>query len=306
MNQIEISHWPKPWEREILNTNSFQFSGGEIQAKASLVPQHFSGDVTITARLQSSDDVIHLLLLLDLLNEQCSFGGICNLVVPYFPYARQDRRMAHGEAFSLKSIARLIDDHPWHDNIIICDPHSDVTPALLNNCRVIEQDALVRAHSGLQGVLKDSQTVIVSPDAGAYKKAWKTASAYGLDVVTATKVRCTKTGDILSTELPEGHKVAGRACLIVDDICDGGRTFLELAKVLKKAGASKVLLYVTHGIFSKGVDVLYQDIDGIYTTDSFKSESVLRADDMLWLWPNQPFGVMPLDFDSYGNLRSFS
>ena len=53
----------------------------------------------------------------------------------------------------------------------------------------------------------------------------------------------------------------GRNCLIVDDICDGGGTFIPLAKKLKNAGAKTVTLYVTHGIFSKGLDPLKEHID---------------------------------------------
>jgi ribose-phosphate pyrophosphokinase len=56
-------------------------------------------------------------------------------------------------------------------------------------------------------------------------------------------------------------------CLIVDDICDGGATFVALARKLREAGAIEVSLFVTHGIFSKGKDL--EGIDNIYTTGSF-------------------------------------
>jgi len=64
----------------------------------------------------------------------------------------------------------------------------------------------------------------------------------------------------------------GKNLVIVDDICDGGRTFIELARVLKEKGANKVALYVTHGIFSQGLDVLKEHIDHVYCVHAFNAE----------------------------------
>ncbi len=72
----------------------------------------------------------------------------------------------------------------------------------------------------------------------------------------------------------------GKYCVIVDDICDGGRTFIELAKTLKEGGAQRVVLYVTHGIFSKGIYPLEKYIDEVYTTNSFP-QKVLEYSDLL-------------------------
>lgn len=130
------------------------------------------------------------------------------------------------------------------------------------------------AHEGVARIIHSSVTV-VAPDAGAAKKAFAVASYYRLPLLTAAKVRDVKTGAIIRTELLGAATVAGRAALIVDDICDGGRTFIELAKVLRAAGADRVFLYVTHGIFSQGLGVFAGLIDGVFTTDSFLSRDVL-------------------------------
>ncbi|MGJ8713927.1 MAG: phosphoribosyltransferase family protein [Maribacter stanieri] len=74
-------------------------------------------------------------------------------------------------------------------------------------------------------------------------------------------------------ELPEisiQSNVKGKECLIVDDLADGGRTFKFLAEALKKQGATKVFLYVTHGQFNYGFDELKESIDHIYCTNSYK------------------------------------
>ena len=66
--------------------------------------------------------------------------------------------------------------------------------------------------------------------------------------------------------------VEGKNCLIVDDICDGGRTFTDLAKKLNDKGAKELYLFVSHGIFSKGYDELLGHFNVIGTTNSFSQE----------------------------------
>ena len=66
------------------------------------------------------------------------------------------------------------------------------------------------------------------------------------------------------------ESLEGRTAIITDDICDGGYTFIKVAEQLKAKGASKVILFVTHGIFSKGLDVFEGLIDHVYTTTSFE------------------------------------
>jgi len=93
-------------------------------------------------------------------------------------------------------------------------------------------------------------------------------------VIDASKVRDVKTGEILYTSVnyQEGG-LKGKNVLIVDDICDGGRTFIELARVLENYNeANSVDLYVTHGIFSKGLGVFDGLIDKIYTPNSWIEE----------------------------------
>lgn len=83
-----------------------------------------------------------------------------------------------------------------------------------------------------------------------------------------TKNRDVRDGKILSTDFI--GNVVDKHCVIVDDIIDGGYTFIELAKILKNKGAKTVYLVVSHGIFSKGIDELKIHIDGVYTTNSIK------------------------------------
>jgi ribose-phosphate pyrophosphokinase len=127
------------------------------------------------------------------------------------------------------------------------------------------------ALSYLIGEDEEDQIVLVSPDAGAYKKVFDVAKEFNIEnVITASKVRDINNGKILRTEVPSIEKYDDdMKYVIVDDICDGGRTFIELAKVIKEQKPNaKIYLVVTHGIFSYGFDPLAQYFDGIYTTNS--------------------------------------
>ena len=160
-----------------------------------------------------------------------------------------------------------------HPPANVADCHSDVLPALINNCENIPVAKIIkRSIKDLDIILDRTDCVLVSPDAGANKKVLSVAKAYGgLKVIRADKVRNTSTGEITGTEV-YCDDLSGAHCVIIDDICDGGYTFIKLAEKLKEKGAGMITLYVTHGIFSKGFDVFDGLIDKVYTTNSFVGE----------------------------------
>jgi ribose-phosphate pyrophosphokinase len=195
---------------------------------------------------------------------QMNVGDI-SLLMPYFPGARQDRIMIGGEPFSLKVYAQLINALEFK-RIHIIDPHSDVCPALLKNVNVIDNIAFVK--EVLNG---KTDYTLIAPDAGAMKKTYKIAQALNVSkVVECTKVRDISTGRLSSFKV-NADDLENKTCVIVDDICDGGGTFIGLAKELKKKTAGPLILIVTHGIFSKGSENLKAAFDEIYTTDAFKT-----------------------------------
>ena len=154
--------------------------------------------------------------------------------------------------------------------VSVIDPHSDVLEACLNNFDKINNFRLVNfALESLNG--RSAQTAIVSPDAGALKKIYDIAKEFNItNVTTASKVRDISTGDVLRTELPTMDLTDIEHIIIIDDICDGGRTFIELAKEIKKQTDKPIYLIVTHGIFSAGYEKLSDVLDGIFCTNSFK------------------------------------
>lgn len=215
--------------------------------------------------MKSSDDVMSLLLTVDAVRRINSQTQI-KLTLPYVPYARQDRVCEKGEALSIVVMAKLINSLNCR-KVIISDPHSDVTSALIKNVEIKTITDFVRA-SALEQLIHKENLELISPDAGAEKKIRKLAqSLNNVNMIAASKVRDTATGRILETHVMDVKP--NQAYLIADDICDGGRTFIELAKVLKNNGASDLYLYVTHGIFSKGLAELNQYFKRIYCVNSW-------------------------------------
>lgn len=241
---------------------SIRFPGGEVGVKLQQ-PVTDACKAIIRARITSSDEVIELLMVVDAMRRQNPTIELF-LDMPYTPYARQDRVCDQGESLSIAVFAKLINSCCFK-TVRIYDPHSDVTAALIKNCVVVDQVKIFRGVKQCWG-----DTIIVAPDAGAYKKAFKFAKEVGAkDVLSFNKVRDMATGAILRIEaLSEVDNTANY--FVLDDIGDGMRTFIELAHQL--ADVEKLDLAVTHGIFSKGVECFRELYDEVYTTNSFHGD----------------------------------
>lgn len=236
---------------------SFHFPAGEISVGMELMGQPYSYNVK--AILKSSDDIMKLLMVADAIKREG--GEIYKLEIPYLPYARQDRVCNPGEALSFKVFADLINGI-GAVRVIGWDVHNPtLAGAIINNYEDISQTEILEPYRDLfKGV------TVCAPDGGAMKKAFDVSQMLNAPLITANKIRNIRTGEIEKTEV---NQYVPYDVLIVDDICDGGRTFIELAKVLRAKGATRVELYVTHGIFSKGLEVFDGLIDNIYTTNSY-------------------------------------
>lgn len=243
---------------EPLAYEMFKFSGGEIQIR--LIDRYSHGGVHIEANIMSSDDLMTVLLLTDALKRQ--YAHRITLEIPYLPYSRQDRVCAIGEALSIKVFAAFINAQDYAE-VVTWDAHSDVGPALINRCRNIPPDINVHLTMVKMMTKERRNIVLVAPDAGAIKKVNQVAKYCKLPYITASKIRDVNSGEISGTSIDHSVLHHDTHYLIVDDICDGGRTFVELAKELRKASPF-ISLYVTHGIFSRGFKVFESLINHIY------------------------------------------
>jgi len=254
-----------------LKYTHFIFPGGEIGVKLdvnNLAVKYDPSPYTIIAHLQNSQDVLSIAMIKDAL-ERWDDKAVCNLFMPYIPYARQDRVCVPGEAFSLKVFANYINSLNFN-KVIVADPHSDVSAAVFNKLEIISQFNIIDQWRELNNRIR--KTILISPDSGSNKKTSTIASYFDhKEFIRADKLRNLATGEIKETII-YCDELNGADVTILDDCCDGGFTFIQLAKVLKAKGAGKVILYVTHGIFSKGLDALFDSgIDEIWTTNSFRT-----------------------------------
>lgn len=213
----------------------------------------------IVFQYEGDAEIMELLLVADAIKR---LGGyIQTLQLTYIPYSRQDRVNIQGESLSLKVFCDLINGIGARE-VIVEDPHSDVAVALINNCTVIPQHEIFEKY--LHG---KEPFYLLSPDGGALKKIYKLAAVCKpIAVLECSKIRNTSTGEITGVHVPPIH--SSHPIYIVDDICDGGRTFVEIAKAIPAASkdrGNKIILMVTHGFFTKGLGVFDGLIDEIYT-----------------------------------------
>lgn len=239
------------------------FSGGEYHYNFAKEGP-WDKEITIFARLNSWEDIGKLLTLTNVYKNN---GVRVSVIIPYFPGARQDRITSDVEPFTLKVYADLINAQNY-ERVIVCDPHSDVLLALVNNVKCLDIDGIIKR------VIEDANPdCILAPDAGSSKRIFSQLSRIGCDlpIVQCLKHRDTKTGKLSRFEVC--GNVGRKKCLILDDICDGGGTYFGLYDQLYQEAwqaPDSVSLYVTHGIFSKGCDKLVETFKRIYTTNSIK------------------------------------
>ena len=238
---------------------------------------HLEDEVKISSRLNDFKDLEVIL---------CATAALRNLgvktihlYVPYFLGARSDRQFEDGGINYLKDVICPIINSQNYETVTIVDAHSDVLEACIHNYRKIDNIKLVKfALTDIDNTNGARERLtLVSPDAGALKKMYHVSEHFGIDkMVIANKHRDIKTGKITHTEVPGLTQEPGsKNFVIIDDICDGGRTFLEIAKTIRKEREDsvfndKIYLVVTHGIFSAGFSELKNWIDGIYCTNSVK------------------------------------
>lgn len=254
-----------------------KFPGGEIRVR--LTDTENIKFMRIEAMLFNSDDVMTLVMLTDALRN--AGADDIRLTMPYIPYARQDRICNVGEAFSLRVFASLINSLNF-SSVVVWDAHSDVSLSLIDRCININRYELMKSNKDIIRWIKTNIAMsvpmyLVSPDAGAVKKSQEILKEFPAfkGIIYAEKVRDPATGKILRTDIPNlPDDIADAKLLIADDICDGGRTFTELANWFTDAPTrpqpKAMNLYVTHGIFSQGKEVLLKHFDAVWCDVDFK------------------------------------
>jgi ribose-phosphate pyrophosphokinase len=253
----------------------FRYPGGEVQVRLGTVvtdqiKNPIVETVTVVARI-TDGDIVPVAQLLNAIRGATSADIL--LVMPYLPYGRADRRFTLGDCNGLQVFAQLLNTFAGVD-IVTLDAHSSEAAKYIRHFSDVSPKPLIQQTINLI----PGSTNILLPDKGAER--------YGFAAVQASKLRDPETGKLTGFSVPDIRGFLGDNILIVDDICDGGGTFIGIAEALRRAGVEKHLyLYVTHGLFSKSLSPLKKYFKHVYTTDSFRVQSAYGDPEFLTVLP---------------------
>ena len=266
----------------------FRYPGGEVQVR--LTPKTvlelkspIVETVTVVARI-TDGDIVPVAQLVDAI--QSTTSAKIKLVLPYMPYSRADRRFTTGDSHGMLVFSAIL--NLLEVEIVTLDCHSDFPENYVNRYSDISPNEIIDEvinrtdGSAIYGT-SVMTTAVLLPDKGALRYGYPTT-------LVAEKKRDPASGKLSGFTVPQKFEFDGAdSILIIDDICDGGGTFVGIAQALRSAGINQDLfLYVTHGIFSKGTAQLRQYFKHVYTTDSFRVASSYGEPDFITVLPCLP------------------
>lgn len=220
----------------------------------------------------ANDNLMELLILTDALRR--SSARRITAVLPYFGYARQDRKSASRTPISAKLVANLITE-AGVNRVITLDLHAaqiqgffDIPTDNLYGAPVMVRDIQENYGSG--------NVMIVSPDVGGVARARAIAQRIGADLAIVDKRR-PRAG--VSEVMNIIGDVSGQTCLLIDDIVDSGGTLVNAAEALLKAGAKEVSAYITHGVLSNGAAerIATSKLKELVITDSIEETDLIKS-----------------------------
>jgi ribose-phosphate pyrophosphokinase len=264
--------------------NLAEEAAGDIKYKISHFPDG-QQDIVIDTKSLGEEDEVHIvsrfnsfkdfeIIRAATMNLRRLDVERISLYVPYLLGARSDREFQDGgNSYLVDVIAPLINQLNFK-RVTVLDVHNpNVTAACINKLKAVDNSALVEW--ALQRISKTedaSDIVFLCPDAGARDKIYKLADKLGIkgEIVACTKQRSVD-GKLSNTHVPLHADYVGKKIVIIDDICDGGRTFINIASIIRDTPEFKdadISLIVTHGIFSAGFDELHKYFNAVYCTNS--------------------------------------
>jgi ribose-phosphate pyrophosphokinase len=220
----------------------------------------------------ANDNLMELLIICDALRR--SSARRITAVLPYFGYARQDRKSASRTPISAKLVSNLITE-AGANRVLTLDLHADQIQGFFDiptdnlfSAPVFVRD--IRDHYDVNNVM------IVSPDVGGVKRARNVASRIGANLAIVDKRR-PRPG--VSEVMNIIGDVTGQACILIDDIVDSGGTLINAAEALLNAGAKEVSAYITHGVLSEGAGqrIAASKLKELVVTDSIEATEEVQA-----------------------------
>ena len=242
-NKVLSKNIAKYLKTKLVNSSIRKFSDGEIYVE---INENIRGNSIFIVQSSSSpanDNLMELLLCIDALIR--STAKNITAVIPYFGYARQDRKVVPRTSISAKLVSNLI-TKAGADRIVTVDLHAGQIQGFFD----IPVDNLFATpifarHARKK--IKSKKIVCVAPDVGGTERARALGKLLNVGLAIVDKRR-PKPGQ--SQVMNVIGDVKGQTCIIVDDIIDSGGTIVNAAKALKEKGAKEVFVYITHGVLS--------------------------------------------------------
>ncbi|MDC3119430.1 ribose-phosphate pyrophosphokinase [Candidatus Pelagibacter sp.] len=264
---------------KLVNSSIRNFSDGEIYVELNENIRGNSIFIIQSISSPANDNLMELLLCIDALKR--SSAKNITAVIPYFGYARQDRKVVPRTSISAKLVSNLI-TKAGADRVVTVDLHAGQIQGFFD----IPVDNLFATPIFARHVkknIKSKSIVCVAPDVGGTERARALGKILNVGLAIVDKRR-PKPGQ--SQVMNIIGEVKGKTCIIVDDIIDSGGTIVNAAKALKDRGAKEVYVYITHGVLSgeavKKIKnsviknlVVTDTIDNINKTKSAKNIEVL-------------------------------
>jgi ribose-phosphate pyrophosphokinase len=219
----------------------------------------------------ANDNLMELLILTDALRR--SSARRITAVLPYFGYARQDRKSAPRTPISAKLVSNLI-TQAGANRVLTLDLHASQIQGFFD----IPTDNLTAAPVMVRDIQDNydiKNVMIVSPDVGGVVRARNVAGRIGANLAIVDKRR-PRAG--VSEVMNIIGDVSGQTCILIDDIVDSGGTLVNAAEALLKAGAKEVSAYITHGVLSEGASerIAASMLKELVVTDSIEETEAQR------------------------------
>jgi len=220
----------------------------------------------------ANDHLMELLIMIDALRR--ASARRITAVIPYFGYARQDRKTAARTPISAKLVANLI-THAGVDRVLTLDLHAGQIQGFFD----IPTDNLFGAPVMVRDIkerIDTRDTMVISPDVGGVVRARALAKRIDAPLAIVDKRR-ERPGD--SEVMNIIGDVEGRSCILVDDIVDSGGTLCNAAEALLANGAKEVYAYITHGVLSGGAisRIASSKLKELVTTDSIQPTAAVKV-----------------------------
>jgi len=239
-----------------------RFSDGEIDVKIQDSMRGHDCFVIQPTCHPVNENLMELFIILDALRR--ASAGRITAVVPYYGYARKERKSQPREPISAKLIANFI-TLAGADRVLLMDLHADAIEGFFD----VPTDHLT-AHKILANYLKErglGRCAVVSPDAGGAKRAESMARLLAAPLVFVYKRR---PRDEVSEVLEMAGEVEGLDCVVVEDIISTGGTIVEVARALKRNGAARVIITCSHPVLTRGAVERLREapVDEVVVTNS--------------------------------------